>query len=103
MGASFQNDELGNEAGSLPSLAGNQPGMATGLSDASLMNAFQNENQWSGLLNDKLPPSEQSNFFPPPLADEQQQPLADVPAREHPAANPVIAPQPGWERSSTVQ
>jgi len=101
MGA-FQNDELGNEAGSLPGLTGNH-GMETGLSDASLMNAFQNENQWSGLLNDKLPPSEQSNFVPPPLTDEQQQPLADVPASEPPAANPMIAPQPGWERSSTVQ
>lgn len=101
MGA-FQNDELGNEAGLLPGLAGNQPGMETGLSDASLINALQNENQGPGLQNDKLPPSEQSNFFPPPLAYEQQQPLADAPASEPPAANPVIAPQPGWERSSRV-
>lgn len=102
MGA-FQNDELGNEGGLQPGLAGNQPGMETGLSDASLMNAFQNENQGLAFQNDKLPPSDQSNFFPPPPADEQQQPLADAPATEPPAANPVIAPQPGWERSSTVQ
>ena len=101
MGA-FQNDELGNEAGLLPGLTGNQPGMETGLSDASLMNAFQNENQGLSLQNDKLPPSDQSNFFPPPLADDQQQPLADAPASEPPAANPMISPQPGWERSSTV-
>lgn len=101
MGA-FQNDELGNEAGLLPSLGGNQPNMETGLSDASLMNAFENESQGPGLQSDKLPPSEQSNFFPPPPADEQP-PLADAPASEPPAANPVIAPQSGWERSSTVQ
>lgn len=101
MGA-FQNDELGNEAGLLPSLGGNQANMETGLSDASLMNAFKNESQGPGLQNDKLPPSEQSNFFPPPPADEQP-PLADAPASEPPAANPVIAPQSGWERSSTVQ
>ena len=101
MGA-FQNDQLGNEAGLIPSLGGNQPGMETGLSDASLMNAFQNESQEPELQNDKLPSSEQSNFFPPPPADEQQ-PLADAPASGPPAVNPVIAPHPGWERSSTVQ
>ena len=101
MGA-FQNDELDHEAGLLPGLAGNQPGMETGLSDASLMNAFQNENQELALQSDKLPPSDQSNFFPQPPADEQQQPLADAPASEPPADNPMIAPQPGWERSSTV-
>lgn len=100
MGA-FQNDELGNEAGLLPGLAGNQPG-ETGLNDASLMDAFQNENQEQPFQNDKLPPSDQSNFFPPLPADEQQQPLADAPVSEPPAANPMIAPQPGWERSSTV-
>jgi len=62
MGA-FQNDELCNEAGLLPGLAGNQLGMDTGLSDASLMNAFQNENQGPELQNHKLPPSKQSIFF----------------------------------------
>ena len=108
MGA-FQNDELGNEgglqgglAGFQAGLAGNQPGMETGLSDASLMNALQSENQELPFQNDKLPPSDQSNFFQPPPADEQQQPLADAPASEPPAAPPMIAPQPGWDRSAHV-
>lgn len=105
MGA-FQNDELGNEAGLQTGLAGSQPGMETGLSDASLMNAFQNENQDLAFQNDKLPPSDQSNFIQPPPADEQQQqqqPLADAPASEPPAVPLMFAPQPGWDRSSKVQ
>ncbi|XP_078370162.1 uncharacterized protein LOC144653898 isoform X2 [Oculina patagonica] len=106
MGA-FQNDELGNEAGLQTGLAGSPPGMETGLSDASLMNAFQNENQDLAFQNDKLPPSDQSNFFQPPPAEEQQQqqqqpPSADAPGGEPPAI-PMFAPQPGWDRSSRVQ
>lgn len=99
--AAFQNDELGNEAGLQTGLAGTQPG-ETGLSDASLMNAFQNENQPLAFQNDNSPPTDQQNFFQPPPAEEQQQPLADAPANESPAANPMIAPQPRWDRSATL-
>ena len=91
--SAFQNDALGNEAGLQTGLTGNQP---TGLSDASLMNAFQNEKEPLTFDNDNnLPSSDQSNFFQPPPAEEQQQPLADAPASEPLAANP-------WDRSSTV-
>jgi len=110
----YQNDEPGNEAGLQAGFTGNQPDLEGGLSDAALAKALQNENQPLAFQNGNLPPSDERNFFqPPPAANEQQQeqlppppspqPLADEPASAPPAANPMIAPQPGWDRSATLQ
>lgn len=102
--AAFQNDELGNEASPQTGLAGTQPNAETGLSDASLMNAFQNENQPLAFQNDNPPPTDQNNFLQPPLTEEQQQPFADVPESASPSlAPPMTALQPRWDRSKTLQ
>lgn len=99
----YQNDEAGNEAALPTGFTGNQPDLETGLNDATLAKALQNENQPLAFQNDNPPPSDQSNFFQPPApeANEQQQPLADVPASTPPAASPMIAPQHRWDRSTT--
>ena len=103
--AAYQNDEPGDEAGLQAGFTGNQPDLETGLNDAALAKALQTENQPLAFQNENPPPADQSNFFqpPPPSANDQQQPLADEPASEPAAAAPMIAPQPGWDRSSTVQ
>lgn len=102
--AAFQNDELGSEAAQQTNFGGTQPSAETGLNDASLVNAFQNENQPLAFQNDNPPPTDQNDFLQPPPTEEQQQPLADVSESVNPPqATPMIAPQPGWGRSKTLQ
>lgn len=102
--AAFQNDELGSEAAPQTNFGGTQPSAETGLNDASLVNAFQNENQPLAFQNDNPPSTDQNDFLQPPPTEEQQQPLADVPESVNPPqATPMIAPQPGWGRSKTLQ
>lgn len=102
--AAFQNDELGSEAAPQTNFGGTQPSAETGLNDASLANAFQNENQPLAFQNDNPPPTDQNDFLQPPPTEEQQQPLADVPESVNPPqATPMISPQPGWGRSKTLQ
>lgn len=105
MGA-YQNDEPADEAGLQAGFTGNQPDLETGLSDANLAKALQNENQPLASQNDNPPPSDQNNFLQasPAENEPQQQPFfTDAQASETPADNPMIVPQPTWDRSSTLQ
>ena len=102
--SAYQNDQPGGEANAPAGFTGNQPDLETGVNDAPLAKALQNENQPLAFQNDFPLPGDQSNFLPPPPeAREQQQPLVNEQAIAPPAANPMIAPQPRWDRSTSLQ
>ena len=98
----YQNDELADAADFQTGFTGDRTGLDTGLSDASLNKALVNENQPLAYQNDNTPPTDENNFLQPPIA-ENDQPLLNEPASEPSAASPMIAPQPAWDRSETLQ
>ncbi|XP_068702729.1 uncharacterized protein [Montipora foliosa] len=98
----YQNDELADAADFQTGFTGDRTGLDTGLSDASLNKALVNENQPLAYQNDNTPPTDENNFLQPPIA-ENDQPLLNEPASEPSAASPMIAPQPAWDRSGTLQ
>ncbi|XP_029199022.2 uncharacterized protein LOC114963916 [Acropora millepora] len=86
----YQNDELPNAA----AFTGNQPDLeTTGLSDASLNKALENENQPFSSRNDYPPPVDESSFLQAPTTGNDQSPVA----------SPLMASQPAWDRSTTPQ
>lgn len=86
----YQNDELPNGA----AFIGNQPDLeTTGLSDASLNKALENENQPFSFRNDNPPPADESSFLQAPTTGNDQSPVA----------SPLMASQPAWDRSTTPQ
>lgn len=102
--SAYQNDEPGSKANAPAGFTGNQPDLETGVDDAPLAKALQNENQPLAFQNDSPIPSDQSNFLPPPPgASEKQQPLVNEPAIARPVANPMMALQPRWDRSISLQ
>ena len=86
----YQNDELPNAA----AFTGNQPDLeTTGLSDASLNKALENENQPFSSRNDYPPPVDESSFLQAPTTGNDQSP----------EASPLMDSQPAWDRSTTPQ